>query len=58
MCRDLNMDKTLLGTQTHKLFIRIILLLSRLTEAQVHCVSVQKEFSERQSDGQEIGLLT
>ena len=32
-------------------------LVSGLTEAQVLCVSVQKEFSERQSDRQEVDLL-
>ena len=31
--------------------------MSGLTEVQVLCASVQKEFSERQSDRQEIDLL-
>ena len=31
--------------------------MSGLTEVQILCVSAQKEFSERQSDRQKIGLL-
>ena len=42
----------------YNIFIKITHLMSWLTEAQVHCVSVQKEFSERQSDEQETDLLT
>ena len=35
----------------------VIHLASGLTEPQVFCASAQKEFSERQSDRQEIDLL-
>ena len=37
--------------------IRITHPVPGLTEVQVLCASAQKEFSERQSDRQEIGLL-
>ena len=37
--------------------IRITHMVSGLTEAQVLCVSAEKEFRERQSDRQEIDLL-
>ena len=36
---------------------RVTHLVSGLLKAQVLCVSVQKEFSERQSDGQDLDLL-
>lgn len=38
-------------------FIRVTHLVSGPTEAQVLCVSLQKEFSERQSNREEINLL-
>ena len=47
----------LIGTWTHSLLIKITHLVSGHTEAQVLCVSAQKEFSERQSDRQEVDLL-
>lgn len=47
---DSNPAKTLLGTWTHDLLIRITHPMSGLTEVQVLCVSAQKEFSERQGD--------
>ena len=56
-CWDSNPAKTQIGTWTHGLLIRITHLVSGLTEAQVLCVSAQKEFSERQSDRQEVDLL-
>ena len=37
-------------------FIRITLLMSGLTEAQVLCGSEQKEFGERQGDRQEVDI--
>lgn len=37
--------------------IRSTYLESRLTEAQVLCISAQKELSERQSDSEDIDLL-
>ena len=49
MCRGSNPAKTLLGTWTHNLLIRITHLVSGHTEAQDLCVSLQKEFSEKQS---------
>ena len=47
---DSNPAKTLLGTLTHNILMRTTYLVSGLTEAQVLCVSAQKEFSKRQSD--------
>ena len=55
--RDLNLAKTLFGTPTHGLLIRVTHLVSGLTEAQVLYISALKEFSERQSDRQEVDLL-
>ena len=56
MCQDSNPAKTLLGILTHSLFIRITHLVCGLSEAQVLCVSAQKEFSKRQSERQETDL--
>ena len=53
MCRNLNPTKTLYGIPIRGLLIRITHLVSRPPEAQVPCVSVQKEFSKRQNDRQE-----
>ena len=49
--RDLSLDRTQMGlTWTHSLLIVITHLVSGLKEAEVLYVSLQKEFSERQSD--------
>ena len=47
---DLNPAKTQVGTWTHSLLTEITYLAPELNEAQVLDVSLQKEFSERQSD--------
>ena len=49
----LKLARTQIGTWTHVPGLPV----SGLTEVQVLHVSVQKEFSERQSDKQEIDLL-
>ena len=49
MCRGSDPAKTLLETWTHNLLLRITHLVSGHTEAQDLCVSLQKEFSEKQS---------
>ena len=54
---DSNRAQTQIGTGTHGLLTEIPYLFSGLNEAQVLDVSLQKEFSERQSDKQEVGLL-
>ena len=43
-----------LGLEPMIFLVRITHLVLGLTEAQVFCVSVQKEFNKRQSDRQEI----
>ena len=48
MCRGSNPAKTLLGTWTHSLLIRITHLVCGHSEAQDLCVSLQKEFSEKE----------
>ena len=48
----------LIGTWTHSLLIKITHLVSGHTEAQVLCVSEQKEFSKRQRDRKEMDLFT
>ena len=57
MCQDSNPVETQVRTWTYCLFIRITHLVSGLTEAWVLCVSGQKEFSEKQSEYQEVDLL-
>ena len=46
-----------LGLEPHCLLIEITHLVSGLNEALVLDVSLQKEFSERQSDRSEVGLF-
>ena len=54
---DSNPAKTQFGTLTQNLLIRAIHPVSGLTKVQGLCVSVQEEFSERQTDRQEVDLL-
>ena len=49
--RDSNPAKTRVGTWTCYLFVRITHLMSALTEAQILCVSVQKELSKSKVTG-------
>ena len=51
-------DWDLNPAKTHSLPTKITHLVSGLNEAQVLCLSAQKEFSKRQSDRQEADLLT
>ena len=56
-CWDSSPAKTQIGTWTHGLLTEITHLVSGLNEAQVLNVSSQKEFSERQSDKEEVDLF-